>query len=57
MIKVHDETEFVNILKENIKPAQPIESADLLQGRAPILRAISRTLASPCMFLFMVKGA
>ena len=53
MIKVHNETEFVNILKENIKPAQPIESADLLQGRAPILRDISRTLASPGMHVFV----
>ena len=39
-----EEHQFVAILKQNIRPAQPIDSPDLLQGRATILRDIGRTL-------------
>jgi hypothetical protein len=53
MVKFYDEAQFINILRENIKPAQPIESAHLLQGRASVLRDIARTLASPGMHVFV----
>jgi hypothetical protein len=43
------EHEFVSILKQNIRPAQPIDVPELLQGREPILRKIRRTLHSPGM--------
>jgi uncharacterized protein len=47
------EEEFAAILKSNIRPAQPIDNPDLLQGRAPLLREISRTLNSPGMHVFV----
>jgi SpoVK/Ycf46/Vps4 family AAA+-type ATPase len=47
------EYEFVSILKQNIRPAQPIDSPDLLQGRDPLLRDIGRTLHSPGMHVFV----
>jgi hypothetical protein len=33
------EHEFVSILKQNIMPAQPIDTPELLQGRAQVLPA------------------
>jgi len=47
------EYEFVSILKQNIRPAQPIDVPELLQGREPILRDIRRTLHSPGMHVFI----
>lgn len=47
------EHEFVSILKQNIRPAQPIDSPELLQGRTVILRDIGRTLHSPGMHVFI----
>src|SRR5215471_13655175 len=47
------EHEFVSILKHNIRPAQPIDSPGLLQGRTTILRDIGRTLHSPGMHVFI----
>jgi len=48
-----DEAEFKRILSENIRPAQPIDTPELLQGRKPILREIGRALASPGMHVFI----
>jgi uncharacterized protein len=47
------EHEFVCILKQNIMPAQPIDTPELLQGRAQVLKDISRTLHSPGMHVFV----
>jgi hypothetical protein len=47
------EYQFVAILKQNIRPAQPIDSPELLQGRSTILRDIKRTLHSPGMHVFI----
>ena len=47
------EHQFVSILKQNIRPAQPIDSPELLQGRELILRDIGRTLHSPGMHVFI----
>src|SRR4051812_14026831 len=47
------EHEFVRILKDNIRPAQPIDVPELLQGRSIILRDIKRTLHSPGMHVFI----
>ena len=51
--KFADEFEFKKILSENIRPAQPIDTPELLQGRKPILREIGRALASPGMHVFI----
>jgi uncharacterized protein len=51
--KFGSEAEFKKILSENIRPAQPIDTPDLLQGRKPILREIGRALASPGMHVFI----
>jgi hypothetical protein len=53
MTRVLAEHEFVSILKQNIRPAQPIDSPDLLQGRSGLLRDIRRTLHSPGMHVFV----
>jgi AAA ATPase-like protein len=53
MARVLAEHEFVSILKQNIRPAQPIDSPELLQGRGIILRDINRTLHSPGMHVFV----
>jgi uncharacterized protein len=47
------EKEFGNILRENIRPAQPIDTPALLQGREPLLRDIGRSLQSPGMHVFI----
>ncbi|UFS89525.1 ATP-binding protein [Bradyrhizobium daqingense] len=40
-------------MKDNIRPAQPIDVPELLQGRESILRDIRRTLHSPGMHVFI----
>jgi Cdc6-like AAA superfamily ATPase len=47
------ENEFAGILKQYIRPAQPIDNPDLLQGREQVLRDLSRTLHSPGMHVFV----
>jgi nucleoside-triphosphatase THEP1 len=47
------ENEFAAILKQNIRPAQPIDTPELLQGRESILRDLGRTLHSPGMHVFV----
>jgi len=47
------EPEFAGILKQYIRPAQPIDTPELLQGRDGILREIGRTLHSPGMHVFI----
>jgi|HubBroStandDraft_6_1064221.scaffolds.fasta_scaffold935021_2 MoxR-like ATPase len=47
------EHDFVAILKQNIRPAQPIDSPELLQGRSATLRDIGRALHSPGMHVFI----
>jgi uncharacterized protein len=49
----HSEGEFAGILKQYIRPAQPIDNPDLLQGREQVLRDIGRTLHSPGMHVFI----
>src|SRR5665811_786691 len=51
--KFGSELEFKRILGENIRPAQPVDTPELLQGRKPILREIGRALASPGMHVFI----
>jgi hypothetical protein len=48
-----DEHEFSRILKQNIRPARPIDSPELLQGRASVLKDIRRALSSPGMHVFI----
>ncbi len=48
-----EEAEFAHLLSANIRPAKPIESPHLLQGRQAILRDIDRTLYSPGMHIFI----
>jgi uncharacterized protein len=48
-----NEHEFSRILKENIRPARPIDSPELLQGRASVLKDIRRALSSPGMHVFI----
>jgi Cdc6-like AAA superfamily ATPase len=50
---VQTEAEFTSILSENIRPAQPIDSPALLQGRESMLRDIGRSLQSPGMHVFI----
>jgi uncharacterized protein len=50
---IQSETEFASILRENIRPAQPMDSPALLQGREPLLRDIGRSLQSPGMHVFI----
>ncbi len=47
------EPEFAGILKQYIRPAQPIDTPELLQGRDQILRELGRTLHSPGMHVFI----
>ena len=47
------EAEFAGILKEYIRPAQPIDTPELLQGRDQVLRDLGRTLHSPGMHVFV----
>ncbi|MDO8876205.1 MAG: ATP-binding protein [Pseudolabrys sp.] len=47
------EEEFAGILKQYIRPAQPIDTPDLLQGRDQLLRELGRTLHSPGMHIFV----
>jgi uncharacterized protein len=47
------EAEFAGILKQYIRPAQPIDTPELLQGRDGILREVGRTLHSPGMHVFI----
>ena len=47
------EGEFAGILKQYIRPAQPIDTPDLLQGRDVVLRDLGRTLHSPGMHVFI----
>jgi uncharacterized protein len=47
------EGEFAGILKQYIRPAQPIDTPELLQGRDQTLRDIGRTLHSPGMHVFI----
>jgi uncharacterized protein len=47
------EEQFVGILKKNIRPAQPIDTPELLQGRSATLKDIGRTLNSPGMHVFV----
>jgi hypothetical protein len=47
------EEAFAAILKANIRPAQPIDSPELLQGRSMMLRDVSRTLNSAGMHVFV----
>jgi uncharacterized protein len=49
----HSEAEFAGILKQYIRPAQPIDTPELLQGRDQILRELGRTLHSPGMHVFI----
>jgi hypothetical protein len=49
----HTENEFAGILKQYIRPAQPIDTPELLQGREQVLRDLGRTLHSPGMHVFV----
>lgn len=51
--KFKTEEEFASILRANIRPAQPIDSPELLQGRSLLLRDLSRTLNSAGMHVFV----